>query len=115
MKASGIEPELPELTAPHLIGYLWEVGPVVSGGMGAAPVSFCEIQAWQASAGLDLSPWELRLLRKLSNDYLAESHAAEEPGHPSPWEPEQPTEINREAVSRKVQNIMKSFIFSKHQ
>lgn len=69
----------------YLIGYLYEVGPTVATGMGAGPVTFAEIAAWQASRGFELEPWEARLLRRLSIDYLAESHRATKRDCPPPW------------------------------
>lgn len=69
----------------YLIGYLYEVGPTVAAGMGAGPVTFTEIAAWQAARGFELEPWEARLLRRLSVDYLAESHRATERNCPPPW------------------------------
>lgn len=112
MKSDGIEPEMPEADAIYLVGYLWEVGPVLSGGMSAIPVSFSELESWQRQTGICLQPWEVRLLRRLSFDYLSESHKAEEADCPPPWSPVEP-EINREEVSRKVQNAMRAFIQSK--
>lgn len=69
----------------YLIGYLYEVGPTVAAGMGTGPVTFTEIAAWQAARGFELEPWEARLLRRLSIDYLAESHRATKRDCPPPW------------------------------
>lgn len=69
----------------YLIGYLYEVGPTVAAGMGAGPVTFTEISAWQAARGFELQPWEARLLRRLSIDYLAESHRATKRDSAPPW------------------------------
>lgn len=69
----------------YLIGYLYELGPTVAAGMGAGPVTFAEMAAWQAARGFELEPWEARLLRRLSVDYLAESHRATERNCPPPW------------------------------
>ena len=81
-------PELPPIEgAEHLIGYLWEVGPLASGAAAQAPVSFTEIRAWQDLSGIDLMPWEARFLRRLSFDYLTELHQAEKPDCKAPWQP----------------------------
>ena len=79
-------PELPPVEAGgHLIGYLWEIGPMIPAGMGLGPITQGEIQAWQANTGIDLQPWEARFLRRLSGEYLAELHAAEKPERQAPW------------------------------
>jgi len=79
-------PELPPLdAAAHLIGYLFEVGPMQAQGMGLGPISHSEIRAWQETSGIDLQPWEARFLRKLSGEYVAEVHEAEKQDRPAPW------------------------------
>lgn len=69
----------------YLIAYLYELGPTVASGMGAGPVTFAEMAAWQAARGFELAPWEARLLRRLSVDYLAESNRATKRDCLPPW------------------------------
>lgn len=69
----------------YLVDYLFEVGPVMSGGMGAMVVTHEELQAWQRNTGIDLQPWEARGLRRLSAEYLGESRRGEDPHCPPPW------------------------------
>lgn len=86
MEHDGGEIEMPPFDdGEYLIGYLYELGPTVAAGMGAGPVTFAEMAAWQAARGFELEPWEARLLRRLSVDYLAESHRATERNCPPPW------------------------------
>lgn len=70
----------------YLIDYLYEFGPSMPAGMGSGPVTFAEMEAWERKAGVELAPWEARLLRRLSGDYLAESHRATKPNCPPPFE-----------------------------
>lgn len=88
MKADGIVPKMPPNPAPHFIDRLVEIGLTESTGMGAAPLSWASIAGWQSVMGITLQPWEAGLIRKLSVEYLAESHRAEEPGCPAPWQTE---------------------------
>jgi len=69
----------------HLLGYLYELGPTMAAGMGAGPITYSEIRAWMESVGVDLQPWEVRILRRLSLIYLNESHKAEKRDCPAPW------------------------------
>lgn len=79
-------PDMPRLEgAGYLIGYLWECGPTMASGMGAAPISHQEILAWQFLTGIELQPWEVRFLRRLSYEYLAELCKAEQRDCPAPW------------------------------
>lgn len=87
LKKYGIEsPEMPECDAEYLIHYLFEIGPVMPGGMGDAPISHGEISAWINLTGIHLQPWEVRFLRRLSIEYINESQAATAHGALSPWE-----------------------------
>lgn len=76
---------MPPVDAGYLLGYLFEIGPTMAGGMGAGPVTNQEILAWQALTGITLDAWEARTLRSLSCEYLAESHRAEKRGAKAPW------------------------------
>ena len=86
IERDGGEIEMPPFDeGEYLIGYLYELGPTVAAGMGAGPVTFAEMAAWQAARGFELEPWEARMLRRLSVDYLAESHRATKPDCPPPY------------------------------
>lgn len=86
LKKDGIEnPEMPECDAPYLVNYLFEVGPTQPAGMGDAPISHAELSAWMQNTGIELSSWEARTLKRLSMEYLSESHAAKEIDCPAPW------------------------------
>jgi len=106
METDGIEPELPDCNAMHIIKYLFDVGPVQSGGMGAIPLVCQEIQSWQEQSGIELQPWEFNFIRKLSSEYLIESQKAEKPDYPAPYQPNVTSEQNREAVAMKIENMM---------
>lgn len=110
MRADGIEPVMPPLPTPWIVERLLDMGPTVPGGMGAAPLPYSEIEAWQRCSGVELQPWEARLLRRLSGDYLAECQRAETPDCPAPWTAEDAIERNRAAVARKVGNAFKAYI-----
>ena len=71
--------------ADYLLGYLFEIGPTVAAGMGAGPIEWPHINAWCERIGIDLEPWESRFLRRLSLEYLSESHKAEKRDARAPW------------------------------
>lgn len=85
MRAQKIVPQLPPNSAPHIIERLIEIGLTEAAGMGVAPISWQSINAWRQLTGVDLPPWEARLLRALSVAYVAEGRAAEAETCPPPW------------------------------
>lgn len=88
MKRNGIVPALPANPFPHIIDRLVEIGLTEAAGMGAGPVTWQSIRAWQEVLGIRLSRWEARMIRKLSVEYLAESRRAESENCPAPWRTE---------------------------
>jgi hypothetical protein len=77
LKADGKQPQYPPQPACYyLVDYLWAFGPYQSVGMGFAPVPFTEINAWQHSQGIALSPWECGTLHRMSVAFVAENAAA---------------------------------------
>lgn len=85
MKRDGITPPMPPNPAPHIIGWLTEIGLVSAGGMGASPLTWQEIVAWQVATGVALPGWVSRLIRRLSVAYVAMSRKAEDESCPPPW------------------------------
>jgi hypothetical protein len=94
----------------YLVDHLFEVGPAMPGGMGAAPISWQELQAWQHQCGVPLLPWEASLLRRLSQAYLNEHQAASVEDRPAPWAPEQVPVDTRDAVARRISAGMRGFM-----
>ena len=85
MKRAKIPVALPRNPAPSIIARLMEMGLTEAAGMGAAPLSWLTIDAWQRVTGVSLPAWEARLIRQLSVEYLAESRRAEVETCPPPW------------------------------
>lgn len=88
--------------AAHLLDHLFDAGPVMHGGMGAAPLSYGELHAWSALRGIDLEPWEFKLMRDLSRAYAAESSTADNPSAAPPWVEIDQTADARKAVSDRI-------------
>lgn len=83
MRADGIEPDLPKVECAYLVDYLKEVGPVMSDGA----ITWQELRAWQEQTGRVLQPWEAKMLRSLSIDYLNESQLAKSEDRQPPYQP----------------------------
>jgi hypothetical protein len=109
MQADGQSPPMPPVPheAGYLIKYLIEVGPVMGTGMGAIPLTFGELQAWQQQTGLDLRPWEAATLRRLSRDYAGESIRAANPAVLPPW---RPPVLDRAQVNEQVRAIFGALV-----
>jgi hypothetical protein len=70
---------------PHVMSYLFEIGPTMHGEMGEYPLTHSELRAWMDNTGIELNAWESRTLRRLSMDYLAEQQAATSATAEPPW------------------------------
>ncbi len=104
-KAQKTDPPLPPITAQHVYDWLMQVGPVEAGGMGQVPISWATIHAWSALTFTRLSSWEARMLRRLSSDYLAEIHAAEDHTRPAPWAPGR-AEVDQQEAERRLRAVL---------
>ena len=72
---------MPECDALYIAAYLIELG--VSQGEHA--LTWQELESWQRQCGVELEPWEVRFVKRLSEAYLSESHAARDPDAKAPW------------------------------
>lgn len=88
MKRDKIPLQMPPNPAPHIVDRLVEVGLSEAAGMGIAPLSWQSLNAWQLATGVVLAPWEARLIRRLSVEYVAEGRRAESENAPAPWRTE---------------------------
>ena len=80
------EPDAPEVSSGrYLIDYLFDVGPCMEGAMGAVSLSYQEILAWQINLGLRLAPWEVRMLKTLSREFVSMSNDARDIDCEAPW------------------------------
>lgn len=70
----------------YLVDTLLEAGPASGGGLGPQPLTWTDLNAWQRATGIELAPWEARLVRRLSAEYLDEHQRAREPTATPPWE-----------------------------
>lgn len=86
-KSRGVLPAMPPvpLHAVYLLDHWQDVGPTGVGAMGETVLSYGEIHAWCDLTGVELEPWEARLLRHLSGEYLGERAAAADPMRLAPW------------------------------
>lgn len=84
-KRRKLIPRMPPNPAPHFTDWLIEIGLTEAAGMGSAPISWSTIDAWQRRTGVPITPWEARLLRRLSMAYHAEGRLAEAETCPPPW------------------------------
>ena len=53
--------------------------------MGLVPITWQELDAWMRRTSVQLTPWAVRTLRRLSMAYVSESQAAQELSRPAPW------------------------------
>jgi hypothetical protein len=105
MKKDGVPLRWPPNPLPHIVTRFIEIGMSESNGMGSSPLSWREINEWQRATGVELAPWEARLIRRLSSQYLAESRKAEDENCPPPWRAEV-TQREREIEQAKLEMVL---------
>lgn len=95
---------MPECGAMYLLSYLTELGVT----QGEHSLTHLEIESWQRQSGIELQPWEVRVVKRLSDIYLGESHVARDPDAEAPWA-DAPYVV---AIARQTANRMKAAIRS---
>jgi hypothetical protein len=89
MEANGVEPSMPDNPAPYLTRWLLEIGPSVPAGMGEGVIGWQDMAAWERLTGVELSPWEARTLRRMSQAFVNQRSDARKANCPEPFaEPE---------------------------
>lgn len=104
MLERGLKPAIPPNSAPHITEWLFDMGPVLSGGMGMSRLEWRDIRAWQDQMGIELAPWEARLIRALSGTYLSMAMDAKDETCPAPYTNAETIRLNREALSEAATN-----------
>lgn len=107
-KAEKIAPPLPEVSAGHLLSAFLEMGPAMSSGMGGAPITFGEIDAWQRCTGIPFAPWEVRAIRVASHEYLGFLRTAEDPDCPAPWQDDEATDAVMDAAANRMRRSLRA-------
>jgi hypothetical protein len=80
--------------------------------MGLVPLSWQEIEAFVRCSGLEdtVTPWELQVIKRLSEAYSAEYSRASDPKRKMPYRKEvKVEEIDRVAVFKQAVNALSMF------
>lgn len=106
MKDDGISPVFPDNPAEYLTTWLFEIGPAVPAGMGESAIDWPHLKAWQETMGVELLPWEARILRRLSGDFVAQRAKSRKPDCPAPYTGDADrVKLNRGIVADKVASV----------
>ena len=86
-------------------------GTATQTGMGLVPLSWQEIESWVVCNGLEesVTPWELSVVRKMSEAYASEYAQASSPSRPMPYRGVVEEDIDRDAIAAKVKNVLAAF------
>lgn len=105
MRLVGIEPKFPRCILYYLIEYLSEMGPCNESGMGLTPLTHLEMRAWQQNSGIDLTPWEVRALRRASVAFRNQTHKARDRNAPPPFDSDQIGDWKQRAMELNMRNF----------
>lgn len=102
LDAGGL-PDVPPIdsAATHLVDWLFDAGPLNAAGV---RLTWADLESWQRGSGVSLQPWQARMLRALSGEYLAESRGAAEHDAPPPWT----RHADRERVAQHIKNVLRA-------
>lgn len=102
------EPQYPELEeAAYMLPLFLELGVILHHGMGAAPMSWQEIESWKNLSGLELDYWELLTLKEMSYAYASEYGNATDPQRIAPYVREV-KEVDHEQMAKKWISFVES-------
>lgn len=73
---------MPGCDAFYLLEYLFELGIT----LGDSAINHAELRAWMDNTGIDLSAWEARTIKALSEAYLSMMQEARSIDAKTPWE-----------------------------
>lgn len=105
LRAQDAQPDIPAAgPGAYLVDHLFDAGPLVSTGQGSAALSWRDMAAWQSGTGIELQPWEARIVRALSHVYLSSAIAAKSPDCPAPYA-EAPAPDQRTRVANSLRAI----------
>lgn len=88
---SSVNPDATELNLPdidgaeYLVELLHEAGPVGSNGYGVEGLKWSEINSWLTLTGLFLCPWEIALIKELSEEFASEFNNSNGKAAPAPY------------------------------
>lgn len=91
----------------YLLAALFDAGPLSPSGMSASTLTWGDIEVWERGTGWDLHPWERKVMRRLSSDYSTESHMAEKPKHPCPYQPDEASAADLTSTAMSMRNALR--------
>ena len=105
---AGEDVDLPYVPPEYIyfINILFESGPATYSRDGVAPLSWRELDAYKTLCGVSLAPWQARLIRSLSSDYVIEYNAARAQDAPPPWDFD-PSENRRAKVGKHIRRVLR--------
>lgn len=115
-EAAGRDINLPPVdNFGYLIKLLDEAGTCTPIGMGVIGLSWNEIKSWMDCMGLDLSYWEISLLRDMSREYASQANNSEEPTCRSPYLVDKEVKTQEAIVARsnEIKNLFRKFMKTK--
>lgn len=94
---------LPPNPASYISDWLFDIGPTGSNAGGECELSYRDLVAWQEISGIELFPWEAKLIRHLSSEFADERYKARKRDRIAPYTgTARDIESNRQQVARKI-------------
>jgi len=69
----------------YILDWWHELGLSTSGVNGPEPLPFTELESWARVSGVELEPWEMGMVSKLSQQFCRQFHLSKEKNCESPY------------------------------
>ena len=73
--------------------------------MGLVAIEYTDLDAWQRVSGVELTPWEAETIRRMSREFVSQSHDSHKVECPSPWLAKLP---RKQEVAEAMKNALRS-------
>ena len=95
--------------APYILKYAMDVGLFKVGSMGLTPIDWPDLLAWSSMTNINPHPEESRIIRELSQVYVAWSSKAKDPNCGAPYLSKGQEQANKQAKSDNIKAQMAQF------
>jgi hypothetical protein len=105
MRQDKIPPVFPPVAWGWVVNYWHEIGLCMSSGGYPNALTWQEISAWQANAGIHLNHFEALALKQMSAAYVSGLHEFSKEFAECPYMPEIISQEHAQAIERKIERI----------
>lgn len=108
MEQRGEQPRFPPAPYQYLVQWWLEIGPALTGAMGAGPLPMRYIADEMETLGVEVTPFEAKAIRAMSRAFLEECREARKAARRAPYSDDLPEEV-QDKVSAQFKAMVQAF------